>query len=361
MGESWQIWAAPLINGAALLLAIAFHRNRAAIVLVILVTASLALVGVGTSVMPERGIEALRMFAPCLLLAAAVMPERRLMARRNLAILGLLVISAGLTMAVSAQFWAGLREAFPLGWLPWRAGSIAAGIVVLGAGACLIRWGVLRAPIEAALGLILLLTAIAMLPVMRARAASELLAIAGATAVLAILFASYRMAFVDGLAGVPNRRALDDALARLSGDFAIAMIDVDFFKKFNDRHGHAAGDRVLKAVAEQLTATREAQAYRYGGEEFSLLFTGKRVVQAKQICEELCTRVAAMRVPIRSAPGRSRKQPAKGKDRSEVRITVSIGLAERSERMRSADDVLKAADKALYSAKAKGRNRVVAP
>ncbi len=357
--EFWPALAAPLLNGIALLLALGFRRNRAFMVLVILCCASLGLAGVGKSLLYERGIEAFRMFAPVLLLAAAVMPERRLLARRNLLLLSLLALAVWLTLSAPAHIWPGLRDAFPIGWLPWRSGSVAAGIVLTAAGVCVTRWIVLRAPMEAALAIILMLAAIAMLPVTRISGASELLAIAGAIAVMAILFASYRMAFVDGLAGLPNRRALDEELARLSGDFALAMVDVDHFKKFNDQHGHAAGDRVLKSVADLLKATRGASAFRYGGEEFCLLFTGARVGHANEACEDLRKRVAALRVPIRSAAGRKNAQTAKRKDASLVKVTISIGLAERSEDLRSATEVLKAADKALYSAKAKGRNRVV--
>ena len=348
--EFWPALVAPVLNGIALLLALGFRRNRAFMVLAILCCASLGLAGVGRALLLERGGEAFRMFAPGLLLAAAVMPERRLFAKRNLLLLSLLTLAVWLTLSAPAHIWPGLRDAFPIGWLPWRSGSVAAGIGLTAAAVCVARWGVLRAPME---------VAIAMLPVMRVGGASELLAIAGAIAVMAILFASYRMAFVDGLAGLPNRRALDEELARLSGDFALAMVDVDHFKKFNDQHGHAAGDRTLKSVADQLKATRGASSFRYGGEEFCLLFTGARVGQAQESCENLRVRIASMRVPIRSNPGRKNSQAAKRKDASEVKVTVSIGLAERSEDRRSAIDVLKAADKALYSAKAKGRNRVV--
>ncbi len=357
--EFWPALAAPLLNGIALLLALGFRRNRAFMVLAIVSCASLGLAGFGSALLFERGIEAFRMFAPCLLLAAAAMPERRLLARRNLLLLSLLGLAVWLTLSAPAHIWPGLRDAFPLGWLPWRSGSIAASIVLIAAAVCVVRWILLRAPMEAALAFILVLAAIALLPVTRIGGASELLAISGVIAIAAILFASYRMAFVDGLAGLPNRRALDEELVRLSGDFALAMVDVDHFKKFNDQHGHAAGDRALKAVADQLKITRGAKAFRYGGEEFCMLFTGARVGQANEACEDLRKRVAAMRVRIRSNTSEKSKQTAKRKEPTEVKVTVSVGLAERAEDLRSASEVLKAADKALYAAKGKGRNRVV--
>ena len=210
--EFWPALVAPVLNGIALLLALGFRRNRAFMVLAILCCASLGLAGVGRALLLERGGEAFRMFAPGLLLAAAVMPERRLFAKRNLLLLSLLTLAVWLTLSAPAHIWPGLRDAFPIGWLPWRSGSVAAGIVLTAAAVCVARWIVLRAPMEAALAIMLMLVAIAMLPVMRVGGASELLAIAGAIAVMAILFASYRMAFVDGLAGLPNRRALDEEL-----------------------------------------------------------------------------------------------------------------------------------------------------
>ncbi|SFN45935.1 GGDEF domain-containing protein [Dokdonella immobilis] len=356
--EFWPGLAAVMLNGLALLLALGFRRNRAVMVLVVMTCAALALAGVAAGAGGERGLDAMRMFAPWLLLAIAAMPERRLLARRNLAVIGLLATATWLTLAAPAHVWPELRDAFPFGWLPMDRGLVAAGIVLLAAAVCLARWVVRRTVMEFAMGLVLIVVGIAQLPVMRADGASSLFCLAAMVALVAILHASYRMAFVDGLAGLPNRRALDETLARLSGDYAVAMVDVDHFKTFNDRHGHAAGDRALKAVAEQLRATRGATAFRYGGEEFCLLFTGARSRSARQACEELRKRIAAMRIRVRAAPrGNGRKAGARP-GAGEVKVTVSIGLAERDTRARGSDEALKAADKALYKAKGAGRNCV---
>ncbi|MGB0132891.1 diguanylate cyclase, partial [Dokdonella sp.] len=247
--QFWPGLAAPLFNAMALLLALAFHRNRAAMVLALLTLVSLGLSGLGDPRLDERGAEAARMFAPWLLLWAAAMPERRLFARRNLVLLGLLAVSTWLTLDAPAHLWPGMRALLPLGWLSWKSGLVAAGIVLTAALLCLWRWLRLRTSMEFSLGLILLIVGVALLPQVPDTAKSSLLTLCGVLALLAILHASYRMAFVDGLAGLPNRRALDEALARLSGDFALAMVDVDHFKIFNDRNGHAAGDRALISVA----------------------------------------------------------------------------------------------------------------
>ena len=357
----WPPLAAPLLNGIALLLALGFRRNRAVLVLTILTIASLALAAISAPETAERGTDAARMFAPWLLLAAAALPERSLLARRNLLLLLLLAAAAWLTLAAPAHVWPGLRGALPLGALPWSAGAIAAALTFLAAGLCVLRWVLNGAPMEAGLGIVLALAGFALIPVLHLDMVRAALALAGLCSLGAVLYASYRMAFVDALSALPNRRALDETLARLSGDFAIAMVDVDHFKQFNDTHGHDAGDRVLQVVAQQLRRTHSGRAFRYGGEEFCLLFTGARARDAAKACEEARARIEAARVRIRSAPGKQRRKSDNvRRDLIEVKVTASIGVAARDAAMRYPSDVLKAADQALYKAKAKGRNRVFA-
>ena len=353
----WPPLAAPLLNGLALLLALGFRRNRAVLALVILTFASVALAGFGAAEQLERGADAARMFAPWLLLATAALPERSLLARRNLVLLLLLAIAAWLTLAAPPHVWSGLRGALPFGALPWRAGSIAAALAFLAAALCVLRWVLIGAPMEAGLGIVLALAGCALLPVLQLDSVRMALGLAGLCSCAAVLHASYRMAFVDALSGLPNRRALDETLARLSGDFAVAMVDVDHFKQFNDTHGHDAGDRVLQAVAQQLRRTQAGRAFRYGGEEFCILFTGARMREAGKACEDARARIEATRVRIRSAPDKRRK--SNGRRETEVKVTASIGLAMRDNYTRYPSDVLKAADQALYKAKAKGRNRVM--
>ncbi|MBS0557746.1 MAG: GGDEF domain-containing protein [Proteobacteria bacterium] len=353
----WPAWMAPLLNGAALLLALGFRRNRAVLVLAVLTLAGLALAGAGST----RGADAARMFAPWLLLAAAALPERGFMARRNLALLLGLAVAVWLTWSASDSLWPGLRAWLPFGVLPWRAGSVAAALTFAAALVCLLRWVLGGVPMEAGLGIVLGLAGFAMLPGMGIDSTSRALALAGASALLAVLYASYRMAFVDALSGLPNRRALDETLARLTGDYAVAMVDVDHFKQFNDTHGHAAGDLVLQAVARELRRERRARAFRYGGEEFCLLFTGARSREAVRMCDQTRRNVEAMRVRIRSAPAKARGgQATRSRQDAEVNVTVSIGVAMRDAQTRVVSDVLKAADQTLYQAKQRGRNRVVA-
>ena len=348
---------APLANLLALLLALAFRRNRAVMLLLVSTLGAAALAGYPAAIAAR--VDAVPMFAPWLLLAVAAMPERGLFARRNLLLLFALGIAVWLTLGAPAHVWASLQRALPFGALPWSGGAIASGITVVAACLCALRWAMRDAPIEAGLALMLGAVAIALGAGARAPVAGFALATAGVVAVLAVLYASYRMAFIDTLSGLPNRRALDEALARLSGDYAVAMIDIDHFKRFNDTHGHAAGDLVLRAVAAQLRAIRGGRAFRFGGEEFCVLF-GAAHAEAADACEAARERVEQARVRIRSAPNpRRRTQAVRRNDASDVRVTISIGLAGRDAAVRSPGDVLKVADQALYRAKAGGRNAIV--
>jgi diguanylate cyclase (GGDEF)-like protein len=174
------------------------------------------------------------------------------------------------------------------------------------------------------------------------------------------------MAFYDELTGLPGRRALNERLESLDGGFTMAMVDIDHFKTFNDTWGHDVGDQVLKLVAARLQRVGGGgTAYRYGGEEFAILFAGRRRTSVLQHLEALRKSIDEYKVMLREN-GRS-QLPAQAKPNFSasgahqwISVTVSIGVAERSDRSESPERVLEASDKALYRAKAEGRNRVVA-
>ncbi|MCG6946265.1 MAG: GGDEF domain-containing protein [Deltaproteobacteria bacterium] len=187
-------------------------------------------------------------------------------------------------------------------------------------------------------------------------------ATAGLVLVVSVIETSHSMAFRDELTGIPGRRALDEALLKLTGNYSVAMLDIDFFKKFNDRYGHDVGDQVLRLVASRFAqVSGGGKPYRYGGEEFTVVFPGKTVSETMPHLEKLRKEVAKTRFIVR-AGDRRRKKPENprrvGGPRKRVKITMSIGVAERNQRYGSPPQVIQAADKALYRAKKKGRNRV---
>lgn len=177
----------------------------------------------------------------------------------------------------------------------------------------------------------------------------------------------FHMAFRDELTGLPGRRALNERLQRMGRVYTLAMADVDHFKAFNDTHGHDVGDQVLRMVASQLRRVPGGgQAYRYGGEEFTLVFPGKTAAESLPHLETVRRAIEAYQMRLRDKParpkadqlGQRRRGVRGGRNSRPLRVTVSIGLAERGDALRAPDAVIKAADQALYKAKDGGRNQV---
>ena len=190
---------------------------------------------------------------------------------------------------------------------------------------------------------------------------------AGAVLVVAMLQESYRLAFHDELTGLPGRRALQEAMASLGPRYVIAMGDVDHFKSFNDTHGHDIGDQVLKLVAARLAEVEGGgRAFRYGGEEFTVLFPEASLGEAQPYLEAIRAAVEAYRMAVRGEDRPKDKEAGEKRRVGEdsmppeklLSVTISIGCAEPSDRARTPAQVLKAADEALYRAKRGGRNRV---
>jgi GGDEF domain-containing protein len=194
---------------------------------------------------------------------------------------------------------------------------------------------------------------------------------AGVVLVVAMLQESYRLAFHDELTGLPGRRALLEAMAGLGPRYVIAMADIDHFKSFNDTHGHDIGDQVLKLVAARLAEVEGGgRAFRYGGEEFTVLFPEAALGEAQPHLEATRAAVEGYRMAVR---GENRPKDREEGEKRRVgetagedslppekllSVTISIGCAEPSERAKTPAQVLKAADEALYRAKRGGRNRL---
>ena len=168
-----------------------------------------------------------------------------------------------------------------------------------------------------------------------------------------------RLTESDGLTGLANRRSFDAFMARewaassTHGTLlSLLMVDVDFFKSYNDRLGHLAGDDALKCVAEAIAGCQEdpaCLAARFGGEEFAVVLPSASAAEAMAVAHKLRARVEASALPHAGSPiGNT--------------VTVSIGVATMIATPGSTPDrLIAAADERLYQAKLQGRNRVIGP
>ncbi len=207
-------------------------------------------------------------------------------------------------------------------------------------------------------------------------------AAAGLILLSSIVENTYALAYQDELTSLPSRRAFNEALPGLTAPYSVAVVDIDHFKNFNDTYGHETGDQVLRLVAGRLAAVGGGgKAFRVGGEEFSILFSGKPMKEVLEPLEMLRAAIEASSFRLREAP--ERRAEARGPDRrndarkkgitgktslrkssdtetNALSVTVSIGVAEPTAKTRDVEQVIHLADKALYRAKHAGRNRVEA-
>jgi diguanylate cyclase (GGDEF)-like protein len=305
-----------------------------------------------------------------------------------------------------------------MAWTPLPSLALLAFLAAL--AVLLVRLVLFRKPTESGLLWALLATFLAFQVGAVGPAATAYLATAGLILISSIIENSYFLAYHDELTSLPARRAFNDALLRLEVPYAVAVVDIDHFKSFNDTYGHETGDQVLRMVAGKLASvTGGGRAYRVGGEEFSILFPGKSAKDVmphlellRSVIEVATFRVRAdeeRRGTARTAKSlasdsgtadaqsqssanaearntenqskefrnherrsserraRPRRPPAQrkraraidtGPTNQDLSVTVSIGAAEPNARFRSVEQVIQAADQALYRAKQSGRNRV---
>jgi diguanylate cyclase (GGDEF)-like protein len=190
------------------------------------------------------------------------------------------------------------------------------------------------------------------------------MAASGLVLIIALLQESHQLAFRDQLTGLHGRRALDERLRSVGSRYAIGMVDVDHFKQFNDTHGHDVGDQVLRLVGGRLAQVDGGGvAYRYGGEEFCVLFPNSDIDEAQRALEAIRASIEGYKMAVRGAD--RPKQAEEGAKRrggpspeKMLSVTVSIGVAAPSEKHGTPRAVVMAADEALYRAKKGGRNRV---
>jgi diguanylate cyclase (GGDEF)-like protein len=362
------------VLGVGVFLGWYFNRSRVVFALLLLALADAALLRFGVGESTGEGVgrtvfDLLSVLLPLNLAGYAMLDERGLLTARGLRRLALipaqvvpvllivLLDSHGLAAWLEHPFVDVRLTAWTV--LPQTALATFGATGILLTGRCILR----SSAIEAGFLWTLVSTFVALHGIRLGWLPTNFLATGGLALIGGLVATSYRMAYHDDLTGLPGRRAMNEALLQLGNRYALAMVDVDHFKRFNDTYGHDVGDQVLRMVASRLGGVSGGgKVFRYGGEEFSVIFPNKSTEEAAPHLEALRRAVAASRFAVRGS-GRPRKKPPTPKpsvaSRKEVSVTVSIGVADRDDRGTDPQQVLKAADKALYRAKSAGRNRVI--
>jgi GGDEF domain-containing protein len=362
-GYPWAVY------GTTFFLGVFFHRSRVAVASLALgATAWIGATQAGgfTAFYFAGGILALVLAATALLQDRGLFTTPGLM---QVGVVGVVAFFSALFMGVAPQDMAAFMAAMPLPaaltvWSGFPQPVFLAFAVALPTtlGAALMREG----PVERGAFWAVAMSATALYLTTEPAVVALFLMAGGLTLGLGVVETSYAMAYKDDLTGLPARRALMRDLDGLGGLYTAAMVDVDHFKKFNDRYGHDVGDQVLRMVGTQLAKTPGGgRAYRYGGEEFTLLFSGKGREEVFPYLEEVRKGVENARFTLRHWR-RPRKKPvdagswkfAEAQKPKELSVEVSIGVADSTGSDSEPPAVLKKADRALYRAKRAGRNRV---
>ena len=369
--------------GAGLILAWRFHSSRVLFALLTLLLAELALAPAPfghtlNHAMARSVLEAVAFLLPLNFVLLSFLQERGFTAPAvGFRLLFLFVQSVFVALMARPDHAAGTHWLnFALlnrDWFTWtRVPQIALLFFVASLCALAVRFLRFRKPVESGFFWSLL----AAFAALQASAVTKgYFAAAGLLLLVSVVETSYLMAYHDELTGLPARRAFNDAIVGLEQRYAIAIVDVDHFKKFNDTYGHETGDQVLRMVAARLAAVSGGgKSFRCGGEEFSIVFPGKSAKDALEHLQLLRVSIQHSEFHVR---GRiDRRKTSRGSDRRTaagkkstrsrtfaaenraVSVTVSIGVAEPSTRNHDIEQVIRAADKALYRAKEGGRNRV---
>jgi diguanylate cyclase (GGDEF)-like protein len=357
---------ATLLWGLGVLLALLFKQVRAAVIQggLILLWAAIGAVGLGDDALLYRF---LLVHLPLAALLVLVLPQQGLLrADKGLAVLVFVLHPAAVTLLLTSRpEWA----AAVVDWPPllWTARLLAGALLWLPALAlALWRWRRRGDVMDAGLFWAFPAVWLGLLWMPRLDAARMAWLAGGVILILAVLEKAYRFAYRDELTGIPSRRAMAEQVESLGGQFAVAMVDIDHFKAINDTYGHAVGDQVLRKVASRVEAVGGGgKAFRYGGEEFAVLFPGKTRREAIPHLQAMRQAVEKDLFVLRhwTRPSKQPKRPMKTSGRKassqNIKVTVSVGVAESGGELAAPHEVVKAADKALYRAKDAGRNCLV--
>ena len=369
-----KTYSADVALGLGLILSIAFRRGRFVLALLVLAAAYFCytlLLREGLDCFQARTVfVALGVFVPFNFAALSLLAERGIFNIYGVRRLAAIALEAAFTLwivlANRAEITAWAYA--PLYDTQWFAASpiphLGLTVFAIGFAISLMVWYVKRSPLDLGLAAAGFACGMGMNGIAAPNFFPMFIMTAGLMLIVAMLQTAYGMAFRDELTGLPGRRALNESMMRLGNCYTIAMIDVDHFKNFNDTYGHDLGDQVLKIVARKIAKVGGgSKHYRYGGEEFTVLFPGKDVDDAIPHLEALRKSVADYRMALRAS---DRPKRPKSTERTRgafrkvkaVSVTISIGVAERTEKTATPGDVIGAADRALYRAKKLGRNQI---
>ncbi|MCH7855903.1 MAG: GGDEF domain-containing protein [Gemmatimonadetes bacterium] len=365
---------APVVFGIGLLLAWRFGRSRVSAVLVGLALLNYlpgSELGGATAGSPW---EAGGIILLVLIGALSVLKDHGVFSRFG--IVQPLIVAAGVSaswaLIRSGRSWVpswAWQPILPGGLAPWSGLSDATVLAGIASLALTLAMGSRRDhPMEKGLFWVLVATLVAVAQGAGSDGSTFYLMVAGLILHVVVLETSHAMAFRDELTGLPARRSLWRELDSAGRLYAVGMVDIDHFKKFNDEHGHDIGDQVLRLVGSCLgRVTGGGKAFRYGGEEFAIVFPGKDRDHAYGHLEVLRKTIEESEFTVRRLVRRRRQSKATKTKKTTTRrkqptvklsVTVSIGVAERSKQNPTDEAVVKAADRALFRAKKKGRNRV---
>jgi diguanylate cyclase (GGDEF)-like protein len=356
-----------IVFGAGLLLGWRFNRSQLVVALAVLFAANRALAAFPADASPTgRTVFACVAFLlPLNLALLAWLTERSIVAWPGRLVLGVILaepLAVALVLRPELTDLArGLGHVFVgVPWIRIPQPALLASVIALGLAG--LRFWMRRSVIQSNFVWTVLAAFLALNSGGSGVASTVYLTTGGLVLVVSLIETSHRMAFSDELTGLPSRRALTDALLRLPDVYAIAMVDIDHFKKLNDEHGHAVGDQVLRLIGTTLTRTEGGgRPFRYGGEEFAVIFPGKSAEEALPYLEDLreAIETSSFVVRGRDRPTRRPDKPIRSAGgRKSLSVTVSIGVAEPDDLGADPEEVIRAADQALYRAKRTGRNRV---
>lgn len=365
-------YAPYFVFAVGLLLSAMFHRSRIFHALLLLLVCNLALV-LTTDRLSFPASDALvrliGLLLPLNLVLIAFFPETGIFSRQGLIRLGVFAFQV-MTVAIVTRFYAVPvlhfldRPFVRLHLFESLRGLPLSVLIAFTFGLLLLLLQLVRRrfrPADIGLYWALISSFVALCVAGSIRLSSVAFASGAIVLVIALLEASYAMAYFDELTDLPSRRSFNDAKLRLGNTYTVAMVDVDHFKQFNDTFGHDAGDQVLRMVASRIgEVSGGGKGYRYGGEEFAVLFPGKYVDESFPHLERLRRSIEELPFKLRSQErrgGKKRKLSVRRRGaKQQTSITVSIGVAGVDGDKRKPDDLVKSADKALYRAKSCGRN-----